>query len=206
LPLKQYIGRECALDNGDTLECLMDSASPEWLTLVAFPGTRSPAIRGIEAQVQLRESTATFRYLLRGDISRVRIPPLETAERADGLWRHTCFEAFVRTKDGAGYHELNVAPSRQWSVYRFDSYRQGMSSPGLAPPEISVRRFDDRLEVDAVLALQDLIARRETPRLQIALSAVIEEENGTLSYWALKHAPGKPDFHFPGGFLFELAT
>jgi hypothetical protein len=183
----------------------MDSASPEWLTLVAFPGTSSPAIRGIEAQVQLRESAATFRYLLRGDTSRVRIPPLEPMERVDGLWRHTCFEAFVRTKDGAGYHELNVAPSRQWSVYRFDSYRHGMSSPGLAPPEISVRRFDDRLEVDAVLPLQDLIGR-ETPRLQFALSAVIEEESGTLSYWALKHAPGKPDFHFPGGFLFELAT
>jgi hypothetical protein len=37
------------------------------------------------------------------------------------------------------------------------------------------------------------------------LSAVVEEENGTLSYWALKHPRDKPDFHCPDGFVFELA-
>jgi hypothetical protein len=184
----------------------MDSAHPQWVTLAAHPGAGSQAALAIDARVQLRESGATFRYVLRADISRLRIPPLQPAERADGLWKHTCFEAFIRTPDGAGYHELNFAPSRQWSAYRFNAYRQGMSSPDIGQPEIGVRRFDDRLELEAALRWQDLIAPEDAPRLQLALSAVIEEENGTLSYWALKHAPGKPDFHFPGGFVLELAT
>src|SRR3546814_3736372 len=32
---------------------------------------------------------------------------------------------------------------------------------------------------------------------KLALSAVIEELDGTKSYWALAHPPGKPDFHHP---------
>ena len=31
----------------------------------------------------------------------------------------------------------------------------------------------------------------------IGLSAIIEEEDGTISYWALAHPPGRPDFHHP---------
>jgi hypothetical protein len=53
--------------------------------------------------------------------------------------------------------------------------------------------------------LHDLIGLQGTPHLRVALSAVVEEENGTLSYWALRHAPGKADFHCPDGFVLELA-
>lgn len=34
--------------------------------------------------------------------------------------------------------------------------------------------------------------------------AVIEEENGVLTYWALKHPPDKLDFHHPDAFAVEL--
>jgi hypothetical protein len=33
---------------------------------------------------------------------------------------------------------------------------------------------------------------------------VIEEIDGALSYWALRHAPGKPDFHHRDAFALEL--
>lgn len=42
-----------------------------------------------------------------------------------------------------------------------------------------------------------------SPRL--GLSAVIEEKGGALSYWALRHAPGRPDFHHPRAFVRRLA-
>ncbi len=38
----------------------------------------------------------------------------------------------------------------------------------------------------------------------LALSAVIEERDGTKSYWALAHAPGAPDFHHADCFTLEL--
>ena len=40
--------------------------------------------------------------------------------------------------------------------------------------------------------------------LRLGLCAVIEEESGVLSYWALKHRPGRPDFHHPDGFVLEI--
>jgi hypothetical protein len=185
----------------------MKLTESEWAALVGRASTRRDATRGIDAHAQLGESgTLVVRYVLQADISRVRIPPAISAERADGLWQHTCFEAFIKAPAAAGYYELNFAPSRQWAVHRFNAYREGMSFVDLdAPPEISVRRFDDRLEVDAAVRLHALIALQGAPRLQVALSAVVEEEDGTLSYWALKHAPGKADFHHPDGFVLELA-
>jgi hypothetical protein len=41
-------------------------------------------------------------------------------------------------------------------------------------------------------------------RLLLGLSAVIEEKNGVMSYWALKHPPGPPDFHHASGFVLEI--
>ena len=183
----------------------MEFAATQWAALVGHSSTRTDAIHGIDAHVQAGESGAVvFRYVLRAEISRVHIPPAESAERTDGLWKHTCFEAFIIAAGTAGYYELNFAPSRRWAIYRFSAYRDGMSAADLdVPPEISVRRFDDRLELDATVRLRDLVALNGARNLRLALSAVVEEENGTLSYWALQHAPGKPDFHHPDSFVLE---
>ena len=40
-------------------------------------------------------------------------------------------------------------------------------------------------------------------RLRLALSPVIED--GALSYWALRHPPGRPDFHHQDAFTLEIA-
>ena len=178
-----------------------------WDALVRHPSTPGDAARSIAVHAQAAESgVLSFRYVLRAEISRVRIPPAGPTERRDGLWQHTCFEAFIRAPGAAGYYELNFSPSRQWAIYGFDAYREGIAYPDLVEfPDISVRRFDDRLEIDAAVRLHDLIGIQGAPHLQVALSAVVEEENGTLSHWALKHAPDKADFHWPDGFVRTLA-
>ena len=38
----------------------------------------------------------------------------------------------------------------------------------------------------------------------LAVSAVIEETDGTKSFWALRHPPGPPDFHHPDCFALTL--
>jgi hypothetical protein len=185
----------------------MDCAEPPWTALIGHASTHGDATYGVAAQAELTASaTVLIRYVLRAEISHVRIPPVQSTARADGLWRHTCFEAFIMAPGTAGYYEFNFAPSRQWALYRFDAYREGMSPAGLEPPpELCVRRFEDRLELDAAVHLNDLIGLRGAPRLLLGLTAVVEEENGRLSYWALKHPPGKPDFHSSDGFVLELA-
>jgi hypothetical protein len=62
-------------------------------------------------------------YRLHG-ISRLVLPAPATPGVADGLWQHTCCEAFVATVDGPAYREFNFSPSGQWAVYDFADYRQ----------------------------------------------------------------------------------
>jgi hypothetical protein len=177
----------------------------DWIALACYPTTLTDAVRGIDVCVQRALSgVLVLRYVLHAEMLHVRVPSLAPAGRADGLWKHTCFEAFIASDAASegGYYELNFSPSRQWAVYSFEAYRQGMSPAAVTtPPELVLRHFDDRLELDATLGLADKMVGRT---LKLAVTAVVEDDSGTLSYWALKHAPGKPDFHHPNGFVLEL--
>jgi hypothetical protein len=178
----------------------------ECIALACYPTTLSDAVRGVDARLEREPSgSLTLRYVLRADMLHVRIPPTAASMRTDGLWAHTCFEAFIAPVAGAGYYELNFSPSRQWAIYSFEAYRQGMSPTDVTvPPKLTVRAFDDRLELDATILLGDLKTLQAARTLKLAVTAVVEDDSGRLSYWALKHAPGKPDFHHTDGFVLEL--
>jgi hypothetical protein len=141
-------------------------------------------------------------YEIAGQIGEVAAPSPGPADRTDELWRHTCLEAFVRAGEGPSYWEINLAPSRAWAVYRFDGYREGMSAPALPrPPQIDVPRSEERLRLEAVF---DLGLPDPRASWRLALTAVIEETDGTVSYWSLAHPAGKPDFHHPDCLVLEL--
>jgi hypothetical protein len=175
--------------------------------LTAHPSTPNNAVRSLGVELRSEDpGVLVFRYSLEADMSRVRVPPSGASGRADTLWKHTCFEAFVAPADTSGYHEFNFSPSLNWAVYRFTAYREGMSAAEIGrAPEISVRRGDDGLELRSVVHLGHLTDLRDAGRLRIALAAVIEDNNGRLSYWGLRHPPGKPDFHHSNGFALEVA-
>jgi hypothetical protein len=54
-------------------------------------------------------------------------------------------------------------------------------------------------------ALGATIAVEAGTTWELGLSAVLEENDGTKSYWALAHPGDKPDFHAPGCFAARLA-
>jgi hypothetical protein len=175
--------------------------------LTAHASTPNDAVRSLGVQLREQEpGILVFRYSLEADMSRVSVPRSGRGVRADALWTHTCFEAFVAPADGPGYFEFNFSPSLDWAVYRFSAYREGMSPAEVGQgPQVSVRRRDDGLEIQSAVHLGQIADLRSTRRLRIALAAVVEDENGRLSYWGLRHPPGKPDFHHPDGFVLEVA-
>jgi hypothetical protein len=122
-------------------------------------------------------------------------------ERADELWKATCFEAFVMAPEGPAYLEMNLAPSRKWALYAFDTYRHGMRSPPAPTPEIEIKTASDRLELAARIELSGLAPPGPW---RVALTAVVERTDGAKSYWSLAHPEGKPDFHNPAGFVLTL--
>ena len=140
-------------------------------------------------------------FALKGDLSGLRIPAARPTRRAGGLWRHTCFEAFLMEGEGPGYREFNFSPSGEWAVYTFRGYRAGGELKPDQGPGIEVRRSSDLLELDVAIRPDVLPPGRP---LRLGLSAVVEDVDGMLSYWALRHPPGRPDFHHPDAFAMQL--
>lgn len=170
--------------------------------LKLHPESPSFAVSNIEVVVT-RPSVddLVLSYTVTGKMNEVRMPPVMPAGRADELWRHTCFEAFVRASSGAAYYEFNFAPSTQWAAYRFTGYRSGMSGANeIGSLPIEVRSSPDRYTLQASLPLNLLSALPRNSFWRLGLSAVIEDTSDHLSYWALAHPPGKPDFHHPDCF------
>lgn len=176
------------------------------VALTCHPQTRTDAVRGIAAHVGRSPGGAlAIQFILDADLGQLRIPPPRASSRVHGLWEHTCFEAFIALKSTSAYHEFNFAPSGEWALYAFQSYREFASLPDeMGAPEINVRSLADRFELCAVVRLDSLSAAHATTSLRLALSAVIEDDNGSLSYWALRHPPGQPDFHHPDAFALTL--
>ncbi len=133
---------------------------------------------------------------LRGDLARLSLPaPSATPRRADGLWRDTCFELFLAEPGTTTYREINLAPSGDWNVYRFAAYRQG----GFPDPAVTTLPFTVSLGVDRVVLVAELPV--SSSPLEIGLTAIVRDQVGALSHWALHHAGGKPDFHLRASFV-----
>jgi hypothetical protein len=168
------------------------------IPLKLHPESRCEAVTAIEVEVGRTGERLSLRYVLSGDLAEIVLPAAAASpERADELWRRTCFEAFVRPAGSEGYVELNFAPSTQWAAYRFDRYREGMRAAEAAPA-IEVVRGPDRL---ALTAAVELAAPGDW---DFGLSAVIEEAGGRISYWAAAHPPGRADFHHADCFALRL--
>jgi len=176
------------------------------------PASFCAPVTRIEVEIaRPRAGYLVLAYVVTGKIGDLAMPLPAAAARTDELWRHTCFEAFVRGSLGGPYYEFNFAPSTQWAAYQFGNYRSGMRvATGIGDPRIAVASSPERYVLQASLELDELLlpaserGRARDATWGLGLSAVIEEAGGRQSYWALAHPQGKPDFHHSDCFAIEL--
>ncbi len=180
------------------------------LPLILHPDSRCDAISRLEVEVNRLGARRLFlRFLPDPGFRHIRVPRriMRPPERRDELWRHTCFEAFVRAGDGEAYCEFNLSPNGDWAAYGFSGYRSGMEvlkEVGAPGPDPFFREEPSPAAVTAVLELEKLVSLPLYEPWHVGLSAVIEERNGRISHWALVHPPGAPDFHHRDCFALEL--
>lgn len=166
------------------------------IALQPHPATPGPAVTRFTVTVT-RAADLRFAYELRGDLAAIALPPLAMPGFADDLWRHTCFEAFIGRADDPGYYEYNFSPSGRWAVYAFADQRRRIDlDPAALAPTMAWRHDGERLSLDATVPLARL-PRVADAVLLVGVSAVIETRDGTQSFWALRHAGDRPDFHRP---------
>jgi hypothetical protein len=172
--------------------------------LCCHEATPCDAIRVLRVLLRRTTDKLSVYFRLDGNIAGVSLLSPDDGSVAE-LWRHTCFEIFVAADPLKEYYEFNFAPSREWRQYAFRGYRALVSSNNvLSQPIIAVNIGQEWVELEATIALIDLFGGDLRLPLFLGLSAVIESADGSLSYWALHHPAGKPDFHHPDAFALRL--
>jgi hypothetical protein len=157
----------------------------------------------VECSISRAGYAFVARFIVDADIDQIIVPEPAAQVRTDGLWRSTCFELFLRRAGRSSYYEFNMSPSGAWAAYSFDGYREGMADADLEPAEpILVANRIVQLEQTIVLDPNGYSAL--DGELEVGLSAVIEQQDGVKSYWALAHAAGPPDFHHEACFAATL--
>jgi hypothetical protein len=147
---------------------------------------------------RVRDGRVMLRYRLDG-CEDVILPKGRGTGQTDELWQSTCFELFLA--DGGGrYREFNFAPDGRWAAYAFGGYRNrvGDHDP-VTMPEIAMDSGLSVLTVTVFLDEAELAGASHA-----ALTAVVEERGGRMSYWALRHPGLKPDFHEPTCFVLPV--
>ncbi len=186
----------------------MSHGTPRFVTghvpLVCHPLTPPGGVRAITASGRVTcEGVLAVSFRVDGGLQDLRIPALGTPRMGSFLWRHTCFEAFIAAENDPAYYEFNFAPSGEWAAYAFRGYRDGEPLIGQPlAPRIAVRGGDAWLQLDASVPIFRRLPSQGP--LRLSLTAVIEAQDGALSYWALRHPPGAPDFHRRDGFALRI--
>lgn len=175
----------------------------ETFELIPHPANTPLAVSSVQARIlSLDAHWLTLRWRVEG-AGQLVMPAFAGKRRADGLWQTTCFELFARPGGGDAYAEFNLSPSQSWAAYDFSAYREGMAErPTPRDPVCTPRRGQSVLIFDAAIPAAAL------PPLpwSYGLTAVIEEEGGHKSYWAIAHRTDKPDFHSEACFAARLAA
>ena len=168
------------------------------LSLKPHPSSNPRAVKSIDVALGRTANGYRFWYFLIGDIEKIVVPgKADKARRADDLWQTTCFEAFVKG-EGEGYCEFNFSPSGDWAAYTFDGYREGMRE---TPSAVTVHGN----VLENLLCVEALMNADFEHSTRLCLAAVVEEKDGTKSYWSLAHPDGSPDFHHDACFAVRLA-
>src|SRR6187549_312596 len=169
--------------------------------LEPHPDHPPAGVSQVEARIIGRDASwLRLRWRIEGSQSLV-VPPFAGKGRADELWQTTCFELFLKPEGSVPYLEINLSPSERWNAYDFEAYRWGMAErPFPREPECTLRLGSSFAIFDAAIPVAGL----PDADCAMGLSAVIEEQGGVKSYWALAHPDAKPDFHAPACFAAEL--
>lgn len=189
-------------------EAVTPSPAPLRAQLHCHPSTPAGVTLAVSAEVRAGVDALHLRYTLRGDTTALRLPSPSAPVATDGLWQHTCFEAFVAAADEAAYQEFNFSSSSAWAAYRFCAERaRDTVAESRHPVRLSAPLAAITPEALTLTARVPAGALPHSPAvLSIGLCAVIEERDGRLSYWSLHHPGQRPDFHHADGRTLRLAA
>ena len=181
------------------------------VSLTAHTRAGPGPVRALSVSGALHSSgVLALEFQVAADLRELRFAPSSChARRSDELWRQTCFELFAAHDDEPRYCEFNFTPSGEWAAYTFAAYRSPRRDAPQDRIDVSTQAAADgplrlraRMNLATALELDAQALARSSWRLNC--SAIIEDNAGALSYWAVHHPGAQPDFHDRAGFAIAL--
>jgi len=125
--------------------------------------------------------------------------------RTDKLWEQTCFELFVTPQSQINYWEYNLSPSLNWATFGFTQYRQSKNDEASIKAISINTQWDNQhgYHLQSVVPLPEALYGK---KLQLGVSAVIQDRQNTIYYYALTHQKQTPDFHDRKSFILSLSV
>lgn len=158
----------------------------------------------VSGEFGLGKQSLHINYAVRAPLEKIAMNKTGSApQRRDKLWESTCFEFFIKPSLAPLYFEYNIAPNGDWNCFKFPKYRfGGRSIPDAPVPSVRVEAKLWYFQLHVVLPNIEFFGFDKGSALGIA--AVIKDNEGRLSYWALNHLGEKPDFHTLNNFCIPL--
>ncbi len=155
----------------------------------------------IEAKLEVQAQGFLLSFEITGSgVDQVMISPRSTKpSRKNELWKETCFECFFGVGGVKQYFEFNGSTSGDWALYLFDDYRKGMRDAPVSAQPLLEKLEKSSGKIECVWRIPYFTKSI----LQSASITAVIKTNGTdeASYFALKHAGEKPDFHLRESFI-----
>jgi len=146
------------------------------------------------------------RYEITGDLQMIDIPGRKReASRVKGLWENTCLELFLAARDCDRYWEVNLCPSGDWNVFRFDRYDEERSADKLVEEvlfnslPVRIQKGSGSFSLAFEFSLDGIIQGDQV--IEVGVSAVTAAPK---TYWALAHCGSMPNFHIRDSFTINL--
>ena len=152
----------------------------------------------VYAKIKLQHNKFKIEYEITADLSQYNFPKETKQQRANELWRDTCFELFIANNSSQEYYEINISSSTEWNTYHFESYKKEMQeSNKFSVPSIQNQQSNNRYSFSFEMNFQEDIFEK---KLLINLAVILLDRDGVRQFYSINRREKLPNFHDRNGF------
>ena len=148
----------------------------------------------IEASLEVEQKRVKVEYKITGELNNYIFEQPSKQQRANELWKATCFELFIAPKEELNYWELNISPSTKWNLYAFDNYKEHMrEEKNISIPNIKITQKEDTYLISCELNLG--MEGFSPEQSNFNLTVILLDKNHVRHFYSINRKDGIVDFH-----------
>lgn len=163
------------------------------LSLIPF----EESLNQVDCQIKIQNHQLSIQYQVNlSTYLEVWEQENSSLKRKIGLWKGTCFEAFLRDQTSGEYLEFNFSGTGQWNVFYFKAKGQELCE--YMPLKLTYHRFikAKRQRIfEFSFKLTDIPFQTDPSKLTLGLSTILCCDDDEVDYFAIEHKQEQPDFH-----------